>query len=184
MQSCITAGCGGDFIQVGIDSNNVGACGNGNGGGNTAPEVFFQVAVNGTFETAKCLTNYIFGVGSQTFFWIGWDASNRTWYAWIDWNNTWEEVNALGQRANSSLDMPTGATFPARSISSARPTPSRQASARYDQQGQFYAEDGTTGVYFWEWWFNDIPTSATRQGPYCLFFPTQYTNNSVKDGAC
>ncbi len=170
----------GDLVQVGIDSSNAGACGTGNGGGNGIPDVFFETQVNGNTEPTVCLTNYTFGIGSQTFFDIVWNAPRAEWDAYINWNNVWEFVGGLGPESVLTPGTAHGVLTPAEVITEGQSYNGYPVIGTInDQNAQLYANNGQ--AKFWEAWFTDIPATVIRSAPYCLYFPTPYTNVSSAD---
>jgi hypothetical protein len=68
----IGVGKAGDLFQIGIGFNNLSYLGtaqcSGNNNAEYRPQIEGQVQINGTFLAGICFPQYVFGIGSQTFF--------------------------------------------------------------------------------------------------------------------
>lgn len=164
-----------EFIQAGIDYQNTGDCGS---GANNRPVAFAQVQTNGSYLGAYCATNYIFGVGSQTMFAVM-KVGPNLWDAWINWNGVWEEIisfntpmiPASATAEFAALEVILGITA---YVSPYLPQPLDDANGQIFSQGS------------WGWWFEtNWPTTIVNDYPYCLTFPTRFTNLHVNNqGSC
>lgn len=182
----------GSLIQVGLDSSNLQDCGQGNGPAPIYENIFFQWIASGNPQPIFCLSAYQFGNGSETLFDIVWDPSDGGFDTYVYFNNIWEFTGAVDDTQHLSANHVYAAFTPAEVTEignnyNGHPIIGSIA----DQNGQLLVNDG--GATFWEWWFNDIPTvpvydNAFGTGgpyPYCMYFPTQFTNVTVADqGAC
>lgn len=63
--------------------------------------VFSEVELNGSYWPVYCWNNYSFPYGTYAGFLIEWGGppngtANNTWYQWLDYDGTWELVDAFG----------------------------------------------------------------------------------------